>query len=109
MERPSLPSGEISPTAGGNCLLPEIIRNEGRVSDRILLANVYFNLGNALINVTEQHENAITAYTNAIQLLPDFGAAYNNLSLALKQNGKRDRAHAVCRQGLAACPDEVAL
>jgi len=87
----------------------EIIRNEVRVPDRILLANVYFNLGNALSHAASRQEETITAYTKAIQLLPDFGAAYNNLSLALKENGQRDRSCAVCRQGLAACPDEVPL
>lgn len=87
----------------------EIIRNEARVPDRTLLANVYFNLGNALSHAASQQEEAITAYDKAIQLRPGFGAAYNNLSLALKENGNRNRVHAVCRQGLAACPDEVSL
>lgn len=86
----------------------EIIRNQSKASDCTLLANVYFNLGNALSHTATQEE-AITAYVQAIQLQPDFGAAYNNLSLALKQHGKRDEVHTVCKQGLAACPNEVSL
>ncbi len=76
--------------------------------DVLPIAECYINLGNAYFESRNYSEDlpktvadAVAAYTKAIALKPDFAEAYNNLGLALREQGKPDDAVAAYRKALA--------
>ena len=68
------------------------------------LAEVHYNLGNALMKQWKLDE-AVTCYERALALRPDFVEAYCNLGNALKEQGKLGAAIDRYRQALAVNPN----
>lgn len=79
------------------------------------IAECYVNLGNAYFESRNYGEDspkavaeAITAFTKALALNPDFAEAYNNLGLAKREQGKLDDAAAAYRKAIAVNPNHIA-
>jgi predicted O-linked N-acetylglucosamine transferase (SPINDLY family) len=64
----------------------------------------HFNLGNALMGQGKLDE-AIVAYRRAIEIKPDYAAAYTTLGIALAGQGKLDEAIAAYRRAIGIKPD----
>jgi uncharacterized protein HemY len=61
---------------------------------------IHFGLGKAC-GEAQQWERAATAYRQAIALKPDYTAAYESLSEALRELGRSDELRTVLEAGIA--------
>ena len=52
-------------------------------------------------------DEAVACYHRALQLEPDFAAAYNNLGVAYQHQGRLDEAVACCRRAVEFTPDDA--
>ena len=63
-------------------------------------STVHFGLGQAY-GEEQQWERAAAAYRKAIELKPDYTAAYNGLSKALRGLGRTDELRQVLEEGIS--------
>ncbi len=71
------------------------------------LVEAYFNLGNALIDLSRPGE-AVAAYLKALEIKPDYAQAAYNIGNILKKTGRFDQALSAYRHALNAKPDYAA-